>query len=912
MNEKFPATQNVNTKSEEFFSTLKTKNMQESNTVYDTMVAVTSIPPILKMDYSRILNKPYLINTVSWNTTGTINTELSRISIPSALYTNYLASVPFKSSALYQTRLCLMLQVSGTPMHQGMLLAAAVPCGVPTISNINAILGCPHVFMSANEATSVCLEIPFFSEATLMRTVAGTPGYPENDQAGDYAQLIIFIKNPLNASSGSSTTLSVSIHAEFKEMDFYIPKVGEISFQPECLTECFKSDVKLPSKCECSCVVCDKRKYSFEPEGLFDWFGVIHKIPSRLLDAAANGTKAILGDIVDMGRAGIRLYTGFHNPNSTEIHERMIVTTRNFPNNIDQPTLIEKLDPYTQQDRIYNDYYFRTKIDEMDVKYLLQKPVYVGTFSVVSTDPVGKSLMSYPITPMVEAKTGTPPAVYYSNMRTIYEMSRFWRGSLKMHIQAVMTNFHYCKIIFAKNYAIAAAQGASNVPSYNDIHNMLTDTLEFSAGGQIQTIDLPFCSPTDQIECTKDYTMNAFCHGVVYGYLVQPLTFNSNVPLTVNFNVYFSAGDDLEFYGYAVDNMQLTAAPRLVFANTPEEQNSTSDYSATELKSKLPPGEIATGIEEIVKDVIFKPEADVTVGVSSQDEVLNVDEDSVVHPFTRQFRPIVNVRDYLRRFHQLSTKTITPTEVNRGVYTISIYDLIFRGAYLPPNVAMRLNYFGMRGGLKFKFKVVGGMGASIKYLPPSKYSNGPSYTKSYPLLPQPVTTSSLYPNFASGEDFVTGSAYIPGAETFIEMPSTAYNFSDSIYKGNVFELECVIPNMNQNNFVSCNEAWNNTAQNVVNDMGSFIFSIIPVVDAAVPVFIEPYVGFTDETRLGMQTYLFPKYMTVATISTIPTVQVRTGPYFESTTIAANDSGIPAIVGAFAGASQTTGYYYFKP
>lgn len=889
--------------------------MQESNTVYDTMVAVTSVPPILRMDYSRILNKPYLINTITWNTSAAINTELSRISIPSALYTNYLASVPFKSSVLYQTRLCLMLQVSGTPMHQGMLLAAAVPAGVPAITNINALMSCPHVFMSANEATSVCLEIPFFSESTLLRTVAGTNGYPENDQAGDYANLIIFIKNPLNASSGSSTALSVSIHAEFKEMDFYVPKVGEISFQPECLKEFFSSEVKMPSQCECSCVVCDKREYSFHPEGLFDWFGVIHKIPSRLLDAAANGTKMILGDIVDMGRMGIRLYTGFHNPNATEVHERMIVTTRNFPNNVDQPTLIEKLDPYTQQDRVYNDHYFRTTIDEMDVSYLLKKPVYIGTFGVTSTDPIGKSLMSYPITPMVEAKIGTPPAVFYSNMRTIYEMSRFWRGSLKMHIQAVMTNFHYCKIIFAKNYAINSAQGASNVPSYTDIHNMLTDTLEFSAGGQVQTIDLPFCSGTDQIECTKDYTMNAFCHGVVYAYLVQPLTFNSNVPLSVNFNVYISGGDDLEFYGYAVDNLLLTASPRLAVANTEEQIDTKEPYDVAKTFKVTSDAKIGKGLQDVLDkldEIRFTPEADVTVGVSSQEDILNEDKDSRVHPFTRQFRPIVNVRDYLRRFHQLSTRSVTTNITNRGVYAISVYDLLFRGSYLTPNVAMRLNYFGMRGGLKFKFKVVGVVGGSVKYLPPSKYSNGFSYTKSYPALPQPASTSALYPNAVGGEDFVTGVGFIPGAETFIEMPSTGYSFVSSVYSGNVYELECVIPNMNQNNFVSCTEAWNNAAQNVVNDMGSFIFSFIPVLDATSPVFVEPYVGFCDETRLGMQTYLFPKYLTVSTISTVPTVQVRVGPYYTSTTVAATDSGIPAIVGAFAGASQTTGYYYFKP
>jgi hypothetical protein len=270
----------------------------------------------------------------------------------------------------------------------------------------------------------------------------------------------------------------------------------------------------------------------------------------------------------------IKELTGFHNPNVPVIESRMLATFRNFPNNVDQPVHLEVLDNHAQFSRVYDDYYFRTHQDEMDLKFLTSKPVYVGKFKVLSTSVIGENLFAYPMTPMVEASVsgGSGNASYYSPLRTIYEASRHWRGNLKMHIQAVCTNFHFCKIIVLKNYAMTDAplsNVSAVVPAYSNIHNANTDTLEFSAGGQIQTIDLKFNSNLRQLECTKDYAYNSISHGIAYGYLVQPLTYNSNVPLSVTFNVYISGGEDLEFSGYSLDPVSVVSGTLPTYPGVP-------------------------------------------------------------------------------------------------------------------------------------------------------------------------------------------------------------------------------------------------------------------------------------------------------------------------------------------------------
>ena len=47
-------------------------------------------------------------------------------------------------------------------------------------------------------------------------------------------------------------------------------------------------------------------------------------------------------------------------------------------------------------------------------------------------------------------------------------------------------------------------------PTYSEVTNLQTETLEFSAGGQVQTIDLPFVSNMEQLPVVSDYK-NGIC-----------------------------------------------------------------------------------------------------------------------------------------------------------------------------------------------------------------------------------------------------------------------------------------------------------------------------------------------------------------------------------------------------------------
>lgn len=874
----------------------------EIPTIYNKSPAVNHVSKEFKMEFNQILNKPFLVNTISWSTTNFAFTELTRLPFPSSVMTNYLARVPFNSAAFYQAKMCCMLQVSGTPMHQGLLLVAAVPHGTPMINHPNQILSAPHVFLNACESTSSCLECPMYTPSTLRKTQdpshSGHNFVIKDQEFGyDVFDLVVFVMQPLEAAVGASTSVSVSVHTIFKEAEFYVPKVGAMDWQAQCGLEKYfalRSQVKTNSKCVCG----DKElssirdKTSQEHDNVFNGEGNDNDndpwtLPTRILDRLATGLKSVTGDIIDAGRSYVRSLTGFHNPNIPTIENKMIPSFRNFPNNVDQPVHLEVMDNHSQFSRIYDDYYFRTDQDEMDLRFLCSKPVYVGQFKVSSTTHTGKNLFAYPITPMVEnniVENGVSTE-YYSPLRTLYEASRFWRGGLKLHIQAVCTNFHYCKIIVVRNYSMTAGVievTTPIVPQYSNIHNMATDTLEFSAGGQIQTIDMSYNSPLRQLECTKDVVFNSVNHGMVYGYLVQPLTFNSNVPTTVTFNVYISGGEDLEFSGYSLDNTQIEGGTLPVYHGSFR----TTENDISGLNDKFVHTNERVGLEtmvdtanEFVSEGKEVSSINTIVKPNEQVDLLN-EKEEIVEATKMSLRPNTSIRDYMRFMYPRGTYTFNPL-VPKFCVAFDVNSLLNPFTLSDAFQSISSLYLGMSGGIKLKFKIVGANCASAMFVPPSFHV----VSSSYPQV-KSMSNSVNFTDALTYNSFHDSMGFVPSGKSFtgpqIEMqdyvrPYSASSPSQNARMGNCFELEMAIPNMNPHNFVGSPSKWYDIPGHLdyQQDLGVVYLNISLATDGTTvePFQVIPFIGLNDESRLGFQVYC-PKKVIPTYTSGAPAFKCR--------------------------------------
>jgi len=512
------------------------------------------------------------------------------------------------------------------------------------------------------------------------------------------------------------------------------------------------------------------------------------------------------------------------------------------------------LDQHAQFDRVVRDYIFETDVDEMDVSTILRKPIYETTFKTNTTQITGTLLLSRPISPMVEAGS-----VYiFSPMRKLYEASRYWRGGLKMHIQASMTNFQYCKLLVVRDYS-GNGKAVLQYPKMSDVVNYMTETLEFSAGGQLNTIDLPYCAQLEQTECTKDMFVNGMTTGMVYVYLLQPLTTNGTAPTSVSFNVYFSAADDFQFYGYAVDTWLSNEVPPLSKSDTDaatltwqeaaEQIRIKNRDNYTKLRSQPKHRPIQTRRPRAVDTLIAHGGNcnQVTVESSCQEEITNVNTDDAIKLRFDDFKPMTNIRDYVRRMVPVHLGLLP--DLDSGTYVFSIASLFNIFKRFAPTIGLIEMFHGMSGGVKLKIVIKGLTTCGVTYIPPSwMYESGN-------FRPTIVGNESNHPWARKQLHYIDGSSAAvinPSAMTIEACDGTHADQKSNAHSISLFEF--AIPNMNAFKFINVSRLAGVNSLDA--DMGSMVVNWSHEV-TGIDNSIEVFLGLTDETRLGFQVVALP-------------------------------------------------------
>lgn len=714
-----------------FFSSVRTRASIEPPRRYMKSPHLSCVPTKLEMDYSVILNKPFFIKNLTWNSTAVRGTSLARIFIPNDILTNPLVQIPFKASVYFRAKVSVVFQVAGTPMHSGLLIAASQPLGSASMwsNNVseNQLLAGPHVFLSANEATPAVLEVPFYVNSKLA-TIGenGTTVTPASLE-GNYAEVEVYVFNALGVPTSGTSALSVSVHFMFHELEFYVPHVDPV-WEPQAFYECegFTESAK-----------------GFVTN-VFD--RITSGVKTTVSDAydLISSTKVQAFDFIDSGRAWLRSLTGLHNPADATISTKVAVQMRQNTNVVDAPIQIEKLDPFSQFSHYTRDYTFDTDIDEMLLSEIISKPQYVGSFSVAANDVAGKCLWSRPITPFQQAlETGytdlgnnVTTLATTSLFQNIHFLSRYWRGGMKLYIQSVMSNFHFVKLTIARDYSPDSFM-INNVPSFDSVPNLMMETLEFT-GHQIQTIQLPYASGLEQLPCSSDPLFNALQHGMYYIYVHQPLVTNGSIPTSVSFNVFLAADDDFQFFGYATRPLMLAYnvvnTPLLSSKEDPSFVPVINEEVVKELEERMKNDPSLVPLYKIESSVRqFDVEADVE---TQQDLVLHEHEQSEIKP--TDLRPIVSVRDYTRRFVRSYFRRYTGAfiDANRGTIEIDVAEMLgYRhpkgfgsvtpsSVFVPSNAHKLINamFLGYSGGVRFKVSVLGTTAAEVYYVPPGFHS----------------------------------------------------------------------------------------------------------------------------------------------------------------------------------------------
>lgn len=797
-----------------------------THNVYPTI----DIAEEFRIDAKPFINRPFYLGSVDFSSTADQYSLLpfSQNILPlSVLNSNPSLMNAVKLGAYYRSDLTLNISLAGTITHAGCVLVGILPPLATQLNNspqpflVNTLLTGPHCFLHANEATSATLHVPWMCNTDLasldlsVSTFGDTttlPSYDVSTANGNHGTLVMMVLNPLAVSDGSSTSLGIVVEAIFNSLDILVPSPRYIMYSQS----------------------------------------AIMSVMSGVVDEAFSYAKSTIADGIDSMRAGVKAYTGLHNPNYAKLSNKYVVTTRNYANLTDSTQFFEKLDPLCDVDRIMQGPDFHTLTDEMDIQHIIGKPQYVDTFRTKTSHPIGKLLMSRPISPYSGSQTREGMQYFSNNIQMMHLLSRGWRGTIRIHIQSVMNNKQQIKLRLIQLYN-PSAQAASGFPKYETVLNAPSHLMEFTAGGQTQTIDLPYLCRNKITPTMLDSSGEGLFHGMFYIYVAQTLANSGGSPEEVNFNVFMSLGDDFKFYGYATENA-ISIPPVNAFVQTMESESFPLAFPS------LPPSSLSTlpkfsisccNTTTTYYEPVYTPPSLPREMISESLDVMNTPQDQGIltsnhqtedasESFSDRLVPYKNMRDIIRRMYKYTSYDIAittgPLGTGTGLIEIPLSSLIgeMRGVSTPVSLVAGM-YYGKSCGFKLRVKLRNSANLLVRYVPQSVFPN--SSLNNFSPTQVDITNSVLNEEFASGSTFP-----IP----FLEIPVVK-----GYAKGDTQVYEFTVPNTSYYKFMGApNKLTGTPSLTTLNDFGSLFLSF-ETVNAIATLPVSVIFGLTDESRLGM-------------------------------------------------------------
>lgn len=791
-------------------STIQTRDVVESPSFYDYMPKARGMKEEMSFDLSPLITRPFNYRYDTWNTTANRHSVI----VSHELLRNFFASNPgiantMQSYSFFRAHACVYVSLTGTISHQGILLVGVLPgtagsvyaSGAGSKSElINTILSSPHAFLGANEATSACIEIPFYVPTDFLTLDSSSAvGDVVEDLAlpdfNSYATLVMLVMNPLSVAEGASTSISIHTQIEMKKLEVYVPSTPNAGFAPT------------------------------PPLVAQSYAG---QVVTSLLDTTASVAKSVSSDFIDSLRTTVRSVTGLHNPNRPALRGAHLMQTRNRMNVVDDETQYEKLDPYTKFSRITKDGIFHTVHDEMNIGLILSKPQYIGSFQVSGTTSEATLLKSGPIWPMQFNAFGN--LCLTSNIERLYYSTYAWSGDMELIIQSSMTNKHSVKISVAKCYGLNR-KILTSVPTYSTSKVYPNSLLEFSAGNQQQVVPLDFLSRNQVLQNTMDVAAAALQHGMYYIYLVQPLVYAENVPQTVEFNMYLRCKDNFRFHGHSNRSGLTVRSPRRF---VPTQVTVAEGFAPV-----APVLDLQGQSAEACDPVMNAPNVCCPMAESPQEQG---DE-----PDIERIRPVTHLRDLIRRPLLSYYAIYNPGTTGVVTFSIPVSALLgFSFSQLSQTVNHTLfrMYYGYNGGVKLKIKT-DAANAVVRYCPPTYVYTGTTGYLRQSVYRHPGT---ILQN-ASDDAFVD-------SRLSIELP---HHTSPDITAGKTYGLYDVhVPHHSIFNFVGGTDFYDetNNLNGYNTKMGAMGFLTISgrcSTETGTRVRFWIFAGADDEGRLGFHT-----------------------------------------------------------
>lgn len=546
---------------------------------------------------STILQRPVLIQTLSWDTTQIANAELAAFDFPNILAS--LTSQPvhqiLSSFVYFRSNFCLRFQLNSTKFHIGRLVASVNPMRRLPDSSINLVsmTGLPNVKIDASESTLTELEVPFTHIQTYLTT--------NSESIYDVlARVSVRVFNQLQVSTGATSSLSLSVFAYMKQPSIEVP--------------IYTHTPQLPSI------------QSHAPsimEGVDDTISGVKGAVSNGLSGAWGKMVGSIGQAVGGVVTGLQSVFNFDMPTyPVPEHGRVTKFTSTLCHGTGRPAFDTRLSLHPVSLHVVDPSLSGTSGDEQFIPNIISTPMLIDQMVWETTISPGVLIKPNHVFRKIQGAFIVEPQMCWANVGVpnnnnielfptylSFITSRFarWRGSLEFRLEVVCSQFHTGRlaISFIPNTPPLVAR-----PLDAELMACPLQVLDLQESHEFSWT-IQYVSSTVWKECRSfDAEMtDANTLGFMYISILNSLCAPNNVPNSVYLNLYVKAGDDFEV---AVPRgIQYLRHPEDdIFTPAPPPSSSVVENHAPELNAPRSSAAVESSAPGIMKGELRSKSAD--------------------------------------------------------------------------------------------------------------------------------------------------------------------------------------------------------------------------------------------------------------------------------------------------------------
>lgn len=484
---------------------------------------------------SQFLSRPVLLSTVSYSVSSPVLSSLySNLSIGDLLDATTVWTDKLSGYGLMKGTFVLRVEINASPFQQGSLLLHYVPCyrmfqNQPAKFNKTLVqrLQHPHLIVSAQD-TSAEIEIPFVTPEDYYRLQGKATNY------ADWGAVFLDVLTPLRVgTTATQTSCTLQIYGFWKDLSLSAPMIAQMSGK----------------------VVRAKGRSNTE-------LNADNKVSTTLMSISTGLSSVsnvpVIGSYATplswIARAGSAVASafGYSKPPVDVTPSVMVNQPGRYIGLSDGPDVSIGFGVDHDNKLMVDASRSMDGRDEMSYSYLLQQiPNYKGTYEWTSSNMPNTVLFQHHIGPVdmhgaehvISGTAHTTSIRYGGPMYYLGNVHELYRGSVKVHVRIVKTQYHSGKLLVVYTPNVTGTMVTPTTTNSTLAIRQIIDIRELSEF----TLTLPYMASSEYLSVTNEdgysETHMGFLTVMVLNQLRNPDTVSNSVDMLVS----YTAGDDFEF-----------------------------------------------------------------------------------------------------------------------------------------------------------------------------------------------------------------------------------------------------------------------------------------------------------------------------------------------------------------------------